>query len=521
MRRERAEPGEQRGFVRGLGLFDATMVVAGSMIGSGIFIVSADIARHVGSSGWLLAGWLVTGALTVIAALSYGELAAMMPEAGGQYVFLREAYSPFWGFLYGWTLFLVIQTGTIAAVAVAFSRYLGVLVPAISPTAWIIEPIDISTSYALSLSTQQLVGIALLLLLTVINTRGLAVGKLIQNVFTSTKVLSLAVLILVGVVAGAGSGAFQANFAHPFTPVGVSTIQPELSLVPATAATAGLFGLIVAIGVAQVGSLFSADAWNNITFAAGEVKDPRRTIPLAMAAGCAVVVALYFLVNIAYLVTLPLEAIQHAPDDRVATAALETIFGGAGAGIMAIAIVVSTFGCANGMILAGARVTYAMARDGLFFRSTGTLNRKHVPAVSLLLQGLWACLLILPRTRLYDATGAPVIDPATGLQLYGNLYSNLLDYVIFSVLIFYVLTLAALFVLRRRRPDAERPYRAFGYPLLPALYIAVASAIAVILLVYKTETTWPGLAIVLSGIPAYLLWRRLSPTPPPAPGKAG
>jgi APA family basic amino acid/polyamine antiporter len=267
--------------------------------------------------------------------------------------------------------------------------------------------------------------------------------------------------------------------------------------------------------------LFSADAWNNITFAAGEVKDPRRTIPLAMAAGCAVVVALYFLVNIAYLVTLPLEAIQHAPDDRVATAALETIFGGAGAGIMAIAIVVSTFGCANGMILAGARVTYAMARDGLFFRSTGTLNRKHVPAVSLLLQGLWACLLILPRTRLYDATGAPVIDPATGLQLYGNLYSNLLDYVIFSVLIFYVLTLAALFVLRRRRPDAERPYRAFGYPLLPALYIAVASAIAVILLVYKTETTWPGLAIVLSGIPAYLLWRRLSPTPPPAPGKAG
>jgi basic amino acid/polyamine antiporter, APA family len=511
--RGRGESGEQRGFVRGLGLFDATMVVAGSMIGSGIFIVSADIARHLGSSGWLLAGWILTGALTVIAALSYGELAAMMPEAGGQYVFLREAYSPFWGFLYGWTLFLVIQTGTIAAVAVAFSRYLGVLVPAISPTAWIVKPVDVSSSYALSLSTQQLVGIALLLLLTAINTRGLAIGRLIQNLFTSTKVLSLAALILVGVIAGASSGVIKGNFGSPFTPADVVTIQPELPLVPATAATAGLFGLLVAVCVAQVGSLFSADAWNNITFAAGEVKDPRRTIPLAMAAGCAVVVALYFLVNVAYLVTLPLSAIQHAPDDRVATAALQTIFGGAGAGIMAIAIVISTFGCANGMILAGARVTYAMARDGLFFRATGALNRQHVPAVSLLLQGLWACLLILPRTRLYDASGVPLTDPATGLQQYGNVYSNLLDYVVFAVLIFYVLTLAGLFVLRRTRPNAERPYRAFGYPVLPGLYIVVASAIAVILLVYKTETTWPGLAIVLSGVPAYLLWRRFSRPP--------
>jgi APA family basic amino acid/polyamine antiporter len=519
MRTRGGATGGQQGFVRGLGLFDATMVVAGSMIGSGIFIVSADIARHVGSSGWLLVGWLVTGALTVIAALSYGELASMMPEAGGQYVFLREAYSPFWGFLYGWTLFLVIQTGTIAAVAVAFSRYLGVLVPAVSPTSWVVRPIDISTSYAVSLSTQQLVGIALLLLLTAINTRGLAIGRFIQNLFTSTKVLSLAALILVGVVAGASSGVIRANFAHPFTPADVITIQPELPLVPATAATAGLFGLLVAFCVAQVGSLFSADAWNNITFAAGEVKDPRRTIPLAMAAGCAIVVVLYFLVNVAYLVTLPLEAIQHAPDDRVATAALQTIFGGAGAGIMAVAIVISTFGCSNGMILAGARVTYAMARDGLFFRATGTLNRRHVPAVSLVLQGLWACLLILPRTRLYDASGAPLTDPATGLQQYGNVYSNLLDYVVFSVLIFYVLTLVGLFVLRRRRPDAKRPYRAFGYPLLPALYIVVASAIAVILLVYKTETTWPGLAIVLSGIPAYVLWRKFGRAQaPPAAG---
>lgn len=512
--------GGQQGFVRGLGLFDATMVVAGSMIGSGIFIVTADIARQVGSSGWLLVGWIVTGALTVIAALSYGELAAMMPEAGGQYVFLREAYSPFWGFLYGWTLFLVIQTGTIAAVAVAFSRYLGVLVPSVSPTAWIIEPIDVSSSYALSLSTQQLVGIALLLLLTLINTRGLAVGRMIQNVFTSTKILSLAALVLVGIIAGASSGVIKANFAHPFTPAEVVSIQPELPVVPATAATAGMFGLLIAMCVAQVGSLFSTDAWNNITFAAGEVRDPRRTIPLAMAAGCALVVVLYLLVNVAYLVTLPMPAIQGAPDDRVATAALQTIFGGAGASIMAVAIVISTFGCSNGMILAGARVTYAMARDGLFFSATGALNRFRVPAVSLVLQGLWACLLILPRTRLYDAAGAPLIDPATGLQRYGNVYSNLLDYVIFSVLIFYVLTLVGLFILRRRRPDAERPYRAFGYPLLPALYIVVASAIAVVLLLYKTETTWPGLAIVLSGIPAYLLWRRFS-RPPAPPAAAG
>ncbi len=499
---------EKSGFVRGLGLMDATAVVAGSMIGSGVFIVSADIARQVGSAGWLLLVWVVAGALTVTAALSYGELAAMMPEAGGQYVFLREAYSPFWGFLYGWTLFLVIQTGTIAAVAVAFARYLGVLVPAISPTAWIVAPINLSASYAVSLSTQQLVGILLLLALTATNTRGLALGKLIQNTFTSVKVASLAALILVGVVAGANSGAIRANFGSLWAPGSVNAITPDLPFVPATAATAGLFGLLIAFCVAQVGSLFSADAWNNITFAAGEVKDPRRTVPLAMATGTAVVVVLYLLVNVAYLVTLPLAAIQHAADDRVATAALQTIFGGAGAGIMAIAIVISTFGCSNGMILAGARVVYAMARDGLFFRATGALNRKHVPAVALMLQGLWASLLVLPRTRLRDAAGRPLLDPATGVEQYGNVYSNLLDYVIFAVLIFYALTIVGLFVLRRTRPDAERPYRAFGYPWLPAIYVVAASVIALILLVYKTQTTWPGLAIVLTGIPAYALWRR-------------
>jgi APA family basic amino acid/polyamine antiporter len=444
----------------------------------------------------------------VAAALAYGELSAMMPAAGGQYVFLREAYSPFWGFLYGWALFLVIQTGTIAAVAVAFARYLGVLVPVISPTAWIVPPINISAGYAVSLSTQQLVGILLLLALSFTNMHGLALGKLIQNVFTSVKVFSLVALVAVGVVAGANGGAITANFTNPWSPVGVNTITPDLPFIPATDVSAGLFGVLVAFCVAQVGSLFAADAWNNITFAAGEVKDPRRTVPLAMAAGTAVVVVLYLLVNVSYLLTLPLDAIQHAPDDRVATAALQTIFGGAGAGIMAVAIVISTFGCSNGMILAGARVTYAMARDGLFFRATGTLNRRHVPAVALVLQGLWASLLILPRTRLCDASGAPLRDPVTGLEQYGNVYSNLLDYVVFAVLIFYVLTIVGLFILRRTRPDAERPYRAFGYPLVPALYIAVATLIAVILLIFKTQTTWPGLAIVLSGIPAYALWRR-------------
>ncbi len=489
------------------------MVVAGSMIGSGIFIVSADIARQVGSAGWLLAVWVVTGLLTVAAALSYGELAAMMPEAGGQYVFLREAYSPFWGFLYGWTLFLVIQTGTIAAVAVAFARYLGVLVPAISPTAWIVPPINLSTSYALSLSVQQAVAVVMLVVLTATNCRGLALGRFIQNLFTSTKTLSLAALIVIGLVLGANGGAIKANFAHPWTPVGAATIRPDFGFAPAITAAMGLFGLVVAFCVAQVGSLFSADAWNNITFAAGEVKKPRRTVPIAMATGTALVVGLYLLANVAYLVTLPLPAIQHAADDRVATAALQPIFGGAGAAIMAIAIVISTFGCNNGLILAGARVYWAMARDGLFFRRAGTLNRRHVPAAGLVLQCVWASLLLLPRTRLRDAHGAPLIDTASGQALYGNVYSNLLDYVVFAVLIFYILTIVSLFVLRRTRPHAERPYRAFGYPVVPALYVAAAAVISLALIVYKTETTWPGLAIVLTGVPAYFLWRALGPLP--------
>ena len=495
-------------FVQDLGLIDSTMLVAGSMIGSGVFIVSADIARNVGSTGWLLLAWVVTGILTISAALSYGELAAMMPRAGGQYVYLREAYSPLWGFLYGWTLFLVIQTGTIAAVAVAFSRYVGVMLPAISPTVWLVPPINLSAKYAVSLSTQQLMAIVVIVFLTYINTRGLHIGKLIQNFFTSAKTLSLAALILVGLIIGLNSGVLHANFTGIWTPRDVLPIKPDLPGLSTVAATGGAFGLFIAFCVSQVGSLFSSDAWNNITFTAGEVKNPRRNLPLSLALGTGLVTVLYLLTNLAYLCLLPLDQIRNAPDDRVATAAIETVFHGSGPAIMAVAIMISTFGCDNGIILSGARVYYAMARDGLFFQTTGKLNRRRVPAMGLMLQCVWTCLLVLPRTRLLGADGAPKIDPVTHLEQYGNLYSNLLDYVVFAVLIFYVLTIAGLFVLRAKRPAAERPYRAFGYPAVPAVYIVVATAIALVLLFYRTETSWPGLVIVLAGVPVYWLWRR-------------
>ena len=506
----RAIPGQavpaDTGLVKGLGLVDSTMIVVGSMIGSGIFIVSADIARQTGSPGGLLLAWILTGVLTCAAALSYGELAAMMPKAGGQYVYLRESYSPLWGFLYGWTLFLVIQTGTIAAVAVGFARFLGVLWPAISPTAWIIPPITLSAKYALSLSWQQLIAILLILFLTVMNTRGLRLGKLVQNIFTSAKGLALVGLILLGIFVGRNAEAISANFGDLWTPRGAQPIEPGAdwlrAWVPSVSAAGGFIGLVVALCVAQVGSLFSADAWNNITFTAGEVKQPRRDIPVSLAAGTIIVITLYCLANVAYLMTLPLAKIQQAPDDRVATAALSLIFGNAGASIMAVAIMISTFGCANGLILAGARVYYAMAKDRLFFQSISKLNDKRVPAMGLVLQGLWAAVLVLPRTR--------IVSPQTGGITYGNLYSDLLDYVVFAVLIFYVLTIAALFVLRRRWPDAERPYRAFGYPVVPVLYILAATLIMVVLILYKTKTTWPGLVIVLLGLPVYWLWNRKS-----------
>jgi APA family basic amino acid/polyamine antiporter len=474
-------------FTRGLGLFDSTMVVVGSMIGSGIFIVSAEMSRYVGSAGWLLAAWVLTGALTIVAALSYGELAAMMPRAGGQYVYLREAFSPLVGFLYGWTLFLVIQTGTIAAVAVGFARYLGVLVPWIADDNYLVAPIHLSTGYALSLSTTQLVGVVLIVFLTWTNTRGLEYGRVIQNVFTTTKTGALLGLIAVGLLLGWSAPVVADNFGNAWTPRNVVEIAPGLTALSA-------FGLLVTICLAQTGSLFSADAWNNITFTAGEVKEPRRNIPLSLALGTSIVIGLYLLANIAYLVTLPIDAIQKAPGDRVATTMLEAIFPGLGVTIMAIAIIISTFGCNNGLILAGARAYYAMARDGLFFKMAGRLNEAKVPGPGLLLQGAWTALLVLPRTY----------NPAT--ETYGNLYSNLLEYVISATLIFYILTIAGLYRLRRTRPDVERPYRAIGYPVVPALYIVGAATILVVLFLYRTATTWPGLVIIVLGVPAFLWW---------------
>src|SRR5213080_1915418 len=479
-------------FVRGLGLLDSTMLVAGSMIGSGIFIVSAIIARQVGAPGWLLVVWMVTGLLTLMASLSYGELAAMMPKAGGQYVYLREAFSPLWGFLYGWTLFLVIQTGTIAAVAVGFARYSGVLLPWISESNYIISPIRFG-GYALSLSTAQFVGLALIGFLTYTNTRGLEVGKLIQNVFTTAKTGALIGLIVLGIIVGLRSGAGAENFQHFWT------LRGNLQDVGAGLTAATVFGLFVGICVAQTNSLFSADAWNNITFTAGEVKDPRRNVPLSLALGTFLVIGLYLLANVAYLAALPFGAIQNAPSDRVASETANVIFPGAGAAIMALAIMVSTFGCNNGLILAGARAYYAMARDGLFFRRVADLNQYRVPAWGLVIQGIWAGILVLPRTVKTDATGN-----VTG---YGNLYGNLLDYVISAALIFYILTIVGLFLLRWKRPDAERPYKAFGYPIVPALYIVGASVILFVLFMYQTATTWPGLMIVLTGVPVYFLWK--------------
>ena len=491
----------ESGFVRAIGLFDGTMIVVGSMIGSGIFIVAADISRQTGSAGGLLLTWVLTGLLTISAALSYGELAALFPHAGGQYVYLREAYSPLWGFLYGWTLFLVIQTGTIAAVAVGFARYLGVLFPAISGKAWIIRPIALSSKYAISLSIQQFVGVLMVILLTLINLQGVRLGKLIQNIFTSAKTLSLIGLIILGVFVGRNASAIADNFSHLWAIRGAQPIEPGAnflkSFVPTVTAASGALGLIVALAVAQVGSLFSSDAWNNIGFTAAEVKNPKRDVALSMAFGTIIVITLYCLANLAYLMALPLAQIQNAADDRVASAALNAIFGPTGAAIMAVAIIVSTFGCNNGLILAGARVSYAMAKDGLFFKSTGNLNRKGVPASALIYQGIWIIVLILLRTRRVDTSGA---------VSYGNLYSDLLEYVVFAALFFYVLTIVGIFVLRRKRPDAERPYRAFGYPFIPVLYIMAALAIMFVLLLYKTQTSGGGLVIVLTGVPAYLLW---------------
>jgi len=495
----------EHGFVKAIGLFDGTMIVVGSMIGSGIFLVAADISRQTGSPGGLLLTWILSGILTIAAALAYGELAALFPRAGGQYIYLREAFSPLWGFLYGWTLFLVIQSGTIAAVSIGFARYLGVLIPAISPSTYIVPPINFSSHFAISLSVQQFVAILMIAFLTFLNTRGVQLGKWIQNIFTSAKMLALFGVIVLCIFVGRNATAIAANFTHLWAIRGANTIEPGTnflkSILPTVTAASGWYGLLLALAVAQVGSLFSADAWNNIGFAAGEVKNPKRDVALSMVFGTLIVMTLYCLANLAYLCALPLEQIQNAPDDRVATAALSAIFGAKGALMMAVAIIISTFGCNNGLILAGSRVAYAMAKDGLFFKATGKLNDKGVPGTALVFQGVWIVVLILMRTRKPDGG-------------YGYLYSNLLDYVVFAALLFYVLTIAGIFVLRWKRPEADRPYEAIGYPLLPLLYIVAASGIMGVILLYKTSTAGGGMVIVLLGLPVYWLWRRYGSAAP-------
>lgn len=477
-----------RGFVRGLNLFDATMIVIGVMIGSGIFIVSADMSRMIGSSGWMLMAWVLTGVLTITAALSYGELAAMLPQAGGMYVYLREAFSPLWGFLYGWTLFMVIQTGTIAAVAVAFARYLSVVFPPVAEDHYIIPPIHITAGYAVSLSSAQLVAVLVIMVLSWANSHGLQYGKIVQNLFTSAKTVGLAGLILVGLAFGLNSPAAHANFTNMFH---FGAFDPSLGV-----AAGSVFGLIVALSVAQSGSLFSADSWHDVTIVAGEVRNPTRNLPLALALGCTSVIVLYILANVAYLAVLPLDAIQHAPSDRVATAMVERVFPGYGPLLMAVIIMISTFGCVNSLVLAGPRAYYAMARDGLFFKRAGDLNKNHVPGWSLAAQCIWAAVLVLPRT--YN----------TATQKYGSLYSDLLDWVISAALIFYILTIAGVFRLRRKRPDLPRPYKVIGYPFVPALYIILAAVVLSMLFAYRASTTWPGLVIMLLGVPAYAWFRR-------------
>lgn len=479
--------------VRGLGLMDSTMIVAGSMIGSGIFLVSADMARQLGSPGWLLIAWIVTGLLTITAALSYGELATMMPKAGGQYIYLREALSPIWGFLYGWTLFAVIQAGTIAAVAIGFARYLGVLVPGVTETDYLVAPIHLGDTYAFSLSTVQLVALIMIAVLTWISCYGLRWGKLVQNIFTVAKIGALLGLVLFGIALGWQADVVSANFSDLWTVRG--TLQDVGPAITALTVPAGLF---IALCVSQTNSLFAADAWNMITFTAGEVKEPRRNVPLSLAFGTFIVIGLYLLVNLAYLVTLSIEDMQHVPSDLVAAATAEVAFPGYGAVLMAIVILIATFGCNNGLILAGARAYYAMAQDGLFFRAAGKLNRHCAPAWGLIIQGIWSAVFVFPRT---------VKTGTDGSISYGNLYGDLLTYTMSAAIIFYILTILGVFLLRRSHPDIPRPYRAWGYPWVPASYIVLAGVILVVLFVYQPAITWPGLIIILTGVPIFYYWR--------------
>jgi APA family basic amino acid/polyamine antiporter len=496
--------------VQGLGLFSATAIVVGSMIGSGIFIVPADISRGVGSPALLIAAWLVTAAMTMIGALSYGELAAMMPRAGGQYVYLREALGPMWGFLYGWTLFLVIQTGTIAAVAVAFGKFLGVFFPSVSASHWLwhighvppwrVGPMVLG-NMDIGLNTANLAGIVIVILLTAVNVFGVRLGALVQNIFTTAKAAALVGLVILGFSLDRNADAIHANFGANFWQgASFSTLHAVEVGVGGSIAMVGLFTILA---VVQTGSLFSADAWNNVTFTAGEVRNPRRNLPLSLVMGTGLVLTLYILANFVYLMALPLHGdphgttifargIQYASEDRVATAVLEEIFSARGAYLMAAAILISTFGCVNGLTLAGARVYYAMSSDGLFFKAAGNLHPRYkTPVASLTVQSVWTCLLCLSGS-----------------------YGQLLDYTMFAALLFYILTIGSLFVLRAKRPEAERPYRAVGYPVLPAIYILMAAWICVVLLRYKPQYTWPGLFIVLLGVPVFAVWsRRGTPQP--------
>ena len=474
-------------FHRSLGLLDGTMLVAGGMIGSGIFIVSADCARMVGSSGWMLLLWLVAGAVTITAALSYGELAGMMPKAGGQFVYIERAYGQLPAFLYGWTVFTVIQTGTIAAVAVAFAKFTGYFFPVLSPDNVLFS------AGKFSIAASQVFAIAMIVLLTIVNSRGIQNGKIIQLVFTSAKLLALLALVVLGLAIGLQGDVFAQNWQNAWQATQTTKVNGEW----VTTAITG-FALMMAFGTAIIGPLFSSDAWNNVTFIAGEMKNPRRNIPLSLLLGTCIVTGLYILANIAYLALLPLHGDPNATDavgqgiqfagggtDRVGTAAASMIFGPVAAALMAGLIMISTFGCNNGLILAGARVYYAMAQEGLFFKTAAALNEKGVPGFALMTQAVWASVLCLSGT-----------------------YGDLLDYATFASLMFYIVTIAGIFILRRKEPEAERPYRVIGYPLLPILYILVAGAICVILLITKPQNTWSGVLIVLLGIPVYFWQKR-------------
>jgi APA family basic amino acid/polyamine antiporter len=491
-----AAPKEDHHLVRRLGPLDANMIVVGSMIGSGIFITSAESARLIGAPGWLILAWAVAGVMTITGALCCSELAAMMPRAGGVYVFLREAYGPSIGFLFGWTLFLVIQTGTIAAVAIAFAKFTGVFAPAIATDHYVVRPLHLFGGYAISLSTEQLVAIALILLLTWTNTRGLETGKLVQNTFTFAKTVALLAVIIIGLSLGwkpdsaARAVDWWNSWRNGWDP---QIAQPGLTAV-------GAFALVLLFGKAMVGPLFAQTAWTNVTFIGSEVRNPGRNLARALLGGCALVVVLYVAANLAYVAVLPLAEIQHAPQNRVAVAVMNAIFGRPGALAMAAAIMISTFGCNNGLILAGARVYYAMSRDGLFFHRTSRINRHNVPAAALAAQAIWTILLTLPRTV--------TTDSATGAVSYGNVYTQLLEYIVSADLVFYVLLVVAVIVLRKNRADAERPYRTGGYPVVPIISVVLAAFLIVDLAWLAPTTSGIGYLLVLTGIPVYFIWRR-------------